>query len=271
MSEEIDIERYFRPSKLPTLNDRNIKAEIFDNYYGDDSSEVPTLPEYLFKTSEDTVINYYSVLREAANSLETKSAGCGTIGNAKTPYPIAYHFLSSEYRERLTFKEYLKEFENILHINLIKVQEVPVYGDSDAMRYFVELETIEGSEKGVAYFAYYYAFVDVVKEGNQFRISNIDLYPQNFLCAPYHGWDYIAEEIVDIKYGEWCSLVKMRIPTQHVGFIKNIYVRGTDGKYYMIQFYQLTNGKDIEIAQYRRSRNGKWELIKLDPSKCMDE
>jgi len=271
MSEKIDIERYFRPSKLPVLNNRNIKMEIFDNYYGDETSEIPTLPAYLFKTPEETIINYYSVLREAANPYEEKSAGCGTIGDAKAPYPIAYHFLSSEYQEKLPFKEYLKIFENILHINLIKFQEVPVYGDTEVMRYFVEFETIEGSEKGVAYFAYYYAFVDIVKEGNQYKISNIDLYPENYLCAPYHGWNYIAEEVVDIKYGEWCSLVKMRIPTQQVGFTKNIYFRGTDGNYYMIQFYQLTNGMDIEIAQYRRSRNGKWELIELDPSECIEK
>ena len=271
MSEKIDLERYFRPSKLPVLNDRNIKTEIFENYYGDESSEIPTLPEYLFQTPEDTIINYYSVLREAANSQEEKWAGCGTIGNAKAPYPIAYHFLSVKYQEKLLFHEYLKAFENILHINLIKFQEVPVYGGFDAMRYFVEIETIEGTEKGMASFAYYYAFIDIIKEGNQYKISNINIYPENFLCAPYHGWDYIAEAVVDIKYGEWCSLVKTRIPTQQVGFIKNIYFRGTDGKYYMIQFYQLTNGVDIEIAQYQRSRNGKWELIELDPEKCINK
>jgi len=271
MSEKIDIERYFRPSKSPVLNDRNIKTEIFENYYGDESSEIPTLPECLFKTPEDTIMYYYSVLREAANPQEEKSAGCGTIGNAKAPYPIAYQFLSSQYQEKLSFKEYLKTFENILHINLIKFQKVPVYGDSEAMRYFVEFETIEGSKNGVAYFSYYYAFVDIIKEGNRYKIANIEIYPENYLCAPYHGWDYIAEEVVDIKYGEWCSLVKMRIPTQQVGFIKDIYFRGTDGKYYMIQFYELTNGRDIEIAQYQRSRNGKWELIEIDPSKCIKE
>ena len=271
MSEKIDIERYFRPSKSPVLNDRNIKSEIFDNYYGDESSEIPTLPECLFKTPEDTIVNYYSVLREAANSIEEKSAGCGTIGDAKVPYPIAYNFLSSDYQEKLSFNEYLKMFENILHINMIKFQEVSVYGEPDAIRYFIEIETIEGSEKEVSYFAYYYAFVYIIKEGNRNKISNIVLYPENYLCAPYHRWDYIAEEVVDIKYGEWCSLVKMRIPTQKVGFIKNIYFRGKDGTYYMIQFYQLTNGMDIEIAQYRRSRNGKWELILIDPSECIKE
>ena len=184
MSEKIDIERYFRPSKSPVLNDRYIKTEIFDNYYGDESSEIPTLPECLFKTPEDTIIYYYSVLREAAN------------------HPIAYNFLSSDYQDRLPFNEYLKTFENIFHINLIKIQEAPVYGDFDAMRYFIEIETIEGSEKGVSYFGYYYAFVAIIKEGNRYKISNIDLYPENYICAPYHRWDYIAEEVVDIKYGE---------------------------------------------------------------------
>ena len=53
--------------------------------------------------------------------------------------------------------------------------------------------------------------------------------------------------------------------------IKRIYFKGTDGSDCLIEFFQLTNDTDIEIAQYKKSANGKWELIKLDPSKCLEK
>ena len=59
----------------------------------------------------------------AANWVEGKEAGCGTIGNAKSPYPVAYNFLTDAYQEKLPYDQYLKLFENILHINLIKLIE----------------------------------------------------------------------------------------------------------------------------------------------------
>lgn len=122
MIETTDIEKYFRPSKLPVLNDRNFKIELFDYYFEKEPSEI-NLPSYLFKTPRDTLINYFSVLREAANQVEGKMAGCGTIGNAKLPYAVSYNFLSSAYQERLPFEQYLEMFENILHINLIKLKK----------------------------------------------------------------------------------------------------------------------------------------------------
>lgn len=65
-------------------------------------------------------------------------------------------------------------------------------------------------------------------------------------------------------------MVEERYETQQDDYIKNIYFKGTDGFQYRIQFFQLTNGKDIEIAQYRKDKNNEWELIKLNPEKCLD-
>jgi hypothetical protein len=156
-------------------------------------------------------------------------------------------------------------------MNLIKYSEISVYDNtSDIVRYFVELETIEGSEKDVAYFAYYYGFVDMIKEGEQYRISDLKFHGENYLCAPIHGWWHDAEGQVDVKYGGWCSLVEERYPTQQEDYVKNIYFKGTDGYDYLIVFYQLTNDTDIEISQYRKSKEGKWKLIKLDPEKCLE-
>jgi hypothetical protein len=264
-----DVEKYFRPSKLPVLNDK-FNLRFFDNYSYKNYSEI-IVPNTLLKTPEDTIINYFSILREAANSQEGKGAGCGSIGYSTIPYPVAYNFLSSTYQETLSYDQYLKTFENILHLNLIKYREIPVYDNtSDIVRYFVEIETIEGSDKDVAYFAYYYGFVDMIKEGEQYKISDLKFFGEDYLCAPLHGWWHYAEAVVDVKYGYWCSLIEERYPTQQEDYVKNIYFKGTDGYDYLIVFYQLTNDTDIEISQYRKSKEGKWKLIKLDPEKCLE-
>jgi hypothetical protein len=263
--EETNAEKYFRPSKLPIINNRSFKWDFFDGSYD-------TLPEDLLKTPEDTIINYFSILRQAANPKDGKGAGCGTLGYARGPYPFAYKFLSSEYQRSLSYNQYLKSFENILHINLIKLKRIPTdEKHPNAMKYFVEIETIEGSEKDVAYFAYYYGYVYIIKEGSQYKISDLQFYGENYLCAPYHGWNYNAELLVDIEYGDWCKLVKEKYPTQQDGFVKKIYFKGTDGNNYLIEFFQLTNDTDIEIAQYKKNDNEKWELIKLDPKKCIEK
>ncbi|ROR22357.1 hypothetical protein EDD66_11542 [Mobilisporobacter senegalensis] len=265
-----DVETYYRPSKLPVLNNRNYNISFLDDYYKKDWSKI-TLPDELFKTPEDMILNYFSILRDAANPEEGKHAGCGTIGHAMTPYPFAYTFLSSPFKEKLSFEQYLESFENILHLNLIKYKEIPVYNNSNTIRYFVEIETIEGSEKSVAYFGYYYGYVDLIKENDLFKISNLEFHGEDYLCAPMHGWAWDAEGVVDVKYGGWCSLVKERYPTQKEDYVKKIYFKGTDDNDYMIEFFQLTNDNDIEIAQYMKTKDEDWKLIKIDPEECLKE
>lgn len=268
-SEKTDVEKYFRPSKQPVLNDKDLNI-VISNYYEKEPSEI-NLPDILFKTPEYSIINYFSILREAANPENGKFTGCGTLGQAKLPYPVAYDFLSADYQKKLPYEQYLKTFENILHINLLKLTEIPVYGrNADNPRYFVEIETIEGSDNGVGYFAYYYGFIDLVKEENKYLISDLKFYGENYLCAPYHGWSYDAEANVQIRYGGWCSLIKELYPTQQEGFIKKIYFKGTDGNDYLIVFFQLTNDTDIEIAQYIKSEGQDWKLTVLKPEECVE-
>jgi len=269
--DEIDVEKYFRPSKLPIINNRDFRSDFFNPFWGKESSKI-ALPDYLLKTPEDSIINYFSILRQAANPQKGKGGGCGTLGYQETPYPVAYNFLSSTYKEKLNYNQYLKTFENILHINLIKLKRIATdEKHPNRMRYFIEIETIEGSEKAAAYFAYYYGYLYILREGNQYKISDLQFYGENYLCAPYHGWWHEAESVVDVKYGGWCSLVKERYPTQQDGFVKKIYFKGTDGNDYQIKFFQLTNDTDIEIAQYKKSESGEWEIIKLDPHKCLEK
>jgi hypothetical protein len=261
-------EKYFRPSDLPVLNDR-FSWRFFDKYFGKTASEI-SLPNYLMNTPKETIINYFSILREAANYQEGMYAGCGTIGFDKTAYPLAYNFLTRSYQENLSYEQYLATFLNILHISLIKYKEVPVYDNpSGILRYLVELETIGGSEKNIANFTYYYGFVDLLKEDNLYKISNLDFYGEDYLCAPYHGWSYDAEGSVQVRYGGWCKMIEKQYPLQQTGYVKHVFFKGKDGSDYLIVFYQLTNDTDIEIAQYRKNDTGKWELIKLDPQKCI--
>ncbi len=268
--EEVDTETYFRPSKLPALNNRYHYQQI-EQYYSDKPSEVE-LPASFFQSPEDTILNYFSILREAAYLEKGKAAGCGTLGESQIPYPIAYNFLTKAYQDRLSYKKYLKTFKNILHTSLLKYHSVPVYDrKDDTLRYFVELETIEGTEKSQGVFAYYYGFIDLQKEDGLYKISNLEFHGEDYLCAPYHGWAYDGEIYVKAKYGDWCDMIDKMYPIKQEGYIKNISFHGKDGKDYLIVFYQLTNGTDIEIAQYQREGDGEWKLIKLNPEDCVKD
>ncbi|OEH93873.1 hypothetical protein BFG57_10835 [Bacillus solimangrovi] len=263
-------QKYFRPSHLPALN-YQVSSTFFHPYYKVDVSEIQ-LPQYLTTSPEATIINYYSVLMEAAIFPEGKVGGCGTVGMATLPYPIAYHFLTESYQKKVNYNEFVHSFNNIAHINLIKLQRI--YSHSNSLknwRYFIELETIEGSAKDVTYFAYYYGYITVLKETDGYKINNIVLHGEDFLCAAYHGWDHNAESVIEAKYGNWCKLVKTRYPTIQSGYVKNIVFTGTDGFVYLFIFFELTNGTDIEVAQYRQNLNGSWTPIKLIPEKCVED
>ncbi len=270
---EENVEKYFRPSDLPVLNDRFVysSAKFYEQYFQKEPSQI-VFPKELTKSPEETIINYFSVLREAANRQEGKNAGCGTLGQSTTPYPAAYQFLSDGYKDKLSYEKYLASFQNILHTNLIKYKEIPVYHNQTGMiRYFVEIETIGGSENDTANFTYYYGFVDLINENGQIKIDDLKFIGENYLCAPYHGWAYDAESSVEVKYGGWCKLIKELYPTIQKEYVKHIYFSGTDGNEYLIEFFQLTNDTDIEIAQYRKNKKGAWELILLNPEECIKD
>lgn len=255
-------EKYFRPSNRPILNTNN---EV--NY--DESSKNLSVPPIYMKTPEDTIVNYFSILREAANPIKGKSAGCGSLGNGNAPYKIAYEFLTNNYKNEMPFIKYEKSFQNILHINLIKFKQVE--DNNNPLKYFYEIETIQGTEEGIGTFVYYYGFLNLKKEGEKYKIENNSIYAENYLCAPYHGWIYDGEAKVQIQYGGWCKLVKTMEKTEVNDYIKNVYFKGKDDKDYKIEFYILTNDYDIEVAQYIKETTGKWKRVELDPNKCLEK
>lgn len=254
-------EKYFRPSKLKALNRNQFNFSFYDHHNQKDLKQ-------LMLTPRDRIINYFSLLREAAAGFSANTTGgCGTIGMATLPYPSAYQFLSIEYQKKIKYENFLHSFQNIGHINLLKIKRV--MNKVDEWRYFVEIETVEGSKKDVTYFAYYYGFVTMIRENDHYKINNLTFYGEDFLCAAYHGWDHSAEAVVDVKYGNWCNLVRKRYPTVKNGYVKSIFFIGKDGYDYLFTFFELTNGTDIEIGQYKKGENGEWVEVKIDPEKCL--
>lgn len=75
-----------------------------------------------------------------------------------------------------------------------------------------------------------------------------------------------------MKYGNWCKLLQKRYPTVKNGYVKNIYFQGTDGADYYFIYFTLTNGTDVEIAQFRRGRNEQWKQVDMKPEvECLPE
>lgn len=245
--------KYFRPSTLRTLNIRNLNDFIFNLY-----QENPTkiyIPNELLGTPQNTIINYYSILREAASIPIMMSAGCGSIGLQAAPYPVSYNFLSKSYQNKLSYEKYIELFKNIYHINLIKLIESTSLEDIDnnKIRYYLELELISSSNC----FSYSFGNIDIIPENNIFKINDIMVAQEDFFCAPYHKWEHNAESKIDIIYGDWYKLIALRYPTVEFEYTKNIYIKGVDDNYYLFVFAKLTNGTDIEIGQYKQNKLGK--------------
>ena len=260
-------ERYFRPSKLPALNIRNFDYSFYDKYSNPDYTKI-ILPDYLFTSPENSILNYFSILREAES---ISKGGCGSIGDGKTPYPISYNFFTKEYQNTLPYSEYLKAFNDIGHINLVKLNNVTDPSTpKDTYKYFFEIETIEPSTNGNTSFAYYYGFMYLKNDNGKYKISDIDIRGEDFLCAAYHGWSHDAESYVSVTYGDWCKLIKTMHPIEQKGYVKNVYFTGTDGKEYKIEFFQLTNGNDVQVGQFIKDSSGNWKPVTIDVYKCLN-
>lgn len=244
-----DLEQYFRPSCLPVLNTRISDFQFFNPYFEKTFHEIK-FPPSMMDSPETTILNYFSILREAENLTSKQIGGCGTVGMARIPFPVAYNFFTKEYQKKVSYPAYLKSFEGIGHTNLIKLQAVP---NKSILTYFFELETIEGSNKDLTFFAYYYGYISVMKEQNLYKIMDLKLYGEDFLCAAYHLWQHNAEAVVEIEYGQWCKMIKKQLPTKQAGYVKTIEIIGTDGNDYQFVFFQLTNDTDILISQFKGS------------------
>lgn len=268
-SPQIEVEQFFRPSCGSILNRRIFDYRFFDPYDQKTYDEI-NLPSNLLDKPENTILNYFSILREAENLTSQLFGGCGTVGNAMDPYPIAYNFFTKAYQQKMPYSSYLSSFEGIGHTNLIKLYKLPNPNNVQPLQFFIELETINGTATGVSSFQYHYGTVSVVKEEGLYKIDAITLTGEDFLCAAYHGWRQKGEDVVDIEYGGWCKLIKKRLPTKKEGYVKTIDVIGTDGNDYRFIFIQLTNDTDELVTQLVKRKQGQWEMSHLDPTDCIE-
>lgn len=266
-----EYQEFFRPSSAPILNTKNV-SNILNENAGIKSYTDVKLNNDIFKNSEEMILYYYSILREAYNLEEGLGAGCGSLGVSYIAHMISYNFLSKDYMSKLSYEDYYNSFKNILHINLIKLFKVQNdENDTTNQKYFIELETIQGTKNNSGAFVYYYGFIYVTNQDGLYKINNIVLYPEIYLCAPYHGWSYYAESVVDIEYGDWCSMVKQRYNTKYDGDIKNIEFKSFDDKNYVIKFVTLTNDTDVQIGQYIKDKNGKLNEIYINVESCLEK
>ena len=113
--------------------------------------------------------------------------------------------------------------------SLIKYRQVPVFDNPDKIiRYFVELEAIEGDERRLGNFVYYYGFVDLKKEKQGYHIANLEFHGEVYLCAPMHGWammlNYLCRSgIVDGVISLILSMHSFTIWTVYAQFFKYIF------------------------------------------------
>ncbi len=253
-------ERFQRPSKkLPLPN-----PYTFQSY-----SQSNTKNQ--FEHPEDVIYAYFGVLKEASNMLGY-SGGCGTIGDASQPYPYAFEMLTPEVKKNMTLEQFEESFRGIGHITFLQLHSMPSPKNApiDEQYYMIEIEVITGPKEGnedykeeLSYFAYYYGIVTVKESGGNWGIQEIDYYPEEFLCAPYHGWFYDATAVVQIVYMENLKIVDEITDTVVKDDMIYIYAYG-NGKQYRFDFVRLTNGHDILINENIK-KGEKWVSVNLLP------
>ena len=259
-------ERFRRPSKeVPSLN----KYSFNDFVKQDDT---PPLITKKFDTPEDVILAYYGILRSASN-MEGYSGGCGSIGNAKQPYPYAYELFTPESRGKMGLTAFTDSFKGIGYITHLKLYPAyaPPETPQDIQYYMVEIEVITGKKEDganhaykqeISYFAYYYGIVTVEKTpADGYKIQQIDYLPEEFLCAPEHGWVYDSDAVTRLIYMESLKIIDKIERTEQKDGMIYIYAAG-NGQQYRLDFVRLTNGHDILLHE-NILENGQWKETDL--------
>lgn len=264
--ESNDLERFQRPSKQSGLPLKYTFREA--------KNPPPYIPEgypKLYDSPTDLIHAYYSILKDASNMINYTGT-CGTVGDADIPYPYAYTLLSQNTKQKVSLEEFKKSFTGIGHMTLLKLH--PAYHSSktpeNIQSYMVEIEVITGKplkdpssqEENISYFAYYYGLITTEHSTSEgWKITSIHYIPEDFLCAPYHLWDWHSEAFVQIVYGDWYKLID-RI--DHIN-IKDSYVSiyaSNKENQYRFDFVRLVNGKDVLLHEYIRI-DKKWKSVHL--------
>ena len=189
--------RFQRPSNQPAL-DNPYSFKDFDKESGK-----PPFMTTNFKTSEDVIKAYFGILKDASNMADFWG-GCGTIGNAMAPYSYAHELYSQNTQAKIPLKEFTNSFNGIGHITLLKMYPAytPPKTQGNMGYHMFELEAITGPSqkdkvsynRGGSFFAYYYGLITTeYNPQTGWKIKSIDYLPEDFLCAPWHGWQYSSD------------------------------------------------------------------------------
>lgn len=259
IAEDSDSSRFQRPSAQPALKNKY----SFPDFYESWNNKPRSLDN--FQTSEDVILAYFGILREAAN-MGDYSGGCGTVGWAILPYPYAYDLLSSGRRKNMSLTRFEDSFKGVGQLTLLKLY--PAYtppGTPGNIRYhMVEAEAITGaasdepaSFRSGSHFAYFYGIITTEEDKNiGWKIKAIDYFPEDFLCAPTHGWEYDSKYLVPFVYQNWYHMIDKVNKTEQNGDMISTYASGS-GKQYRFDFVRITNGEDVLLHEMV-SKNGKW-------------
>lgn len=254
-------ERFRRPSKqLPLTN--NFSFEDFEN-----EKDKSPLITTIFRNSDAVIKAYFGILRNASN-MAGYLGGCGSIGNSLQPYPYAYELFSSTSKEKMPLTEFVNSFKGIGHITLLKLYPAynPPFTPAYICNYMFETESITGPSerddlaynRDGSYFVYHYGLITVKNNSKcGWKIESIHYLPEDFLCAPEHGWIYSAEYVVTFVYKDWYQLIETIDCTTQTDYIIYLYASGKNKKY-RFDFVRLTNGYDILLHE-NICNNSKWE------------
>lgn len=245
---DVDYARFFRPSS----------KEIKKNSYSYPLYENKSLP--VFTKPEEVVYAFFGILQEASNNTNC-NIGCGTMGYNQLPYSVAYSLLTPEKQAAQSLDYFKASFYGICHINILSV--FPAYrpkGTPENICYYMfEIETIEGEAitpqsiiQGKGMFSYYYGLMTLEStKQSGWLIKDLSYIPENWLCSPYHGWNYDSNYMVETVFKDNQNLItKITDTTTNDGLIQ-VYAEGNSGSY-RFDFVRLTNGRDLLLHQYKQ-------------------
>lgn len=252
-------ERFKRPSKCPPVENPYTFQDFVKDY------DAPPFITTVFESGADVIKAYFAILSNASN-MPGYLGGCGSIGDSLLPYPYAYELLSPALQSQMPLEEFIHSFQGIGHITLINLQEA-FNPDSSITRtcyYMFELEAITGPSKDEnltalrmgSYFVYHYGIIATTYvPALGWKISQLSRLPEDFLCAPEHGWVYSSASLVTFVYKEWYNLITKIDYLKHDHNMIFVYASGPVTRY-RFDFVRLANGYDILLHENICTKNG---------------
>jgi hypothetical protein len=256
-------ERFRRPSKCAPVDNPYTFQDFVKDY------DAPPFITTVFDSPEDLIKAYFAILSNASN-MPGYLGGCGSIGDSLLPYPYAYELRSLAFQKQMPLQEFIHSFQGIGHITLINLHKAlnPDPSLTNTCYYMFEIECITGPFKEDkltplrtgSYFVYHYGIIETTYvPALGWKISQISTLPEDFLCAPDHGWIYSSTSLVTFVYKDWYNLITKIDYLKRDQNLIFVYASSTD-KSYRFDFVRITNGYDILLHENICSKDGFQEI-----------